>query len=108
MGSSTGLQLSTYFSAIKVRWMIDNYPEVAKAHEEDDMLFGTVESWVAYVSSFFLISSMYIKILTPRRSTEPPWRRKDEHPHHRSFQCLAHTPAQHHYAQMGGLPRRVL
>lgn len=46
----TGLPLSTYFSAIKVRWMIDNYPEVAKAHEEDDLLFGTVESWVAYVS----------------------------------------------------------
>ncbi|KAF8889329.1 glycerol kinase [Infundibulicybe gibba] len=44
----TGLPLSTYFSAIKVRWMIDHYPEVAKAHEADDLLFGTVESWVAY------------------------------------------------------------
>lgn len=28
--------------------MIDHYPEVAKAHDEDDLLFGTVESWVAY------------------------------------------------------------
>ncbi|TEB36729.1 glycerol kinase [Coprinellus micaceus] len=45
---TTGLQLSTYFSAIKLRWMIDHYPEVAKAHDEDDLLFGTVESWVAY------------------------------------------------------------
>ncbi|KAH0836528.1 hypothetical protein J3R83DRAFT_8167 [Lanmaoa asiatica] len=44
----TGLKLSTYFSAIKLRWMIDNYPEVHKAHVEDDLLFGTVESWVAY------------------------------------------------------------
>ncbi|KAF8449222.1 hypothetical protein L210DRAFT_3387646 [Boletus edulis BED1] len=44
----TGLKLSTYFSAIKLRWMIDNYPEVRKAHAEDDLLFGTVESWVAY------------------------------------------------------------
>ncbi|KAF8637580.1 hypothetical protein AX17_002649 [Amanita inopinata Kibby_2008] len=44
----TGLPLSTYFSAIKLRWMIDHYPEVAKAHESDDLLFGTVESWVAY------------------------------------------------------------
>ncbi|KAF8159582.1 glycerol kinase [Crassisporium funariophilum] len=44
----TGLPLSTYFSAIKLRWMIDNYPDVAKAHEADDLLFGTVESWVAY------------------------------------------------------------
>ena len=30
--------------------MIDHYPEVAKAHDEDDLLFGTIESWVAYVS----------------------------------------------------------
>ncbi|KAJ6620670.1 glycerol kinase [Mycena sp. CBHHK59/15] len=29
----TGLPLSTYFSAIKLRWMIDNYPDVAAAHE---------------------------------------------------------------------------
>lgn len=45
----TGLPLSTYFSAVKLRWMIDHYPEVFKAHEEDNLLFGTVESWVAYV-----------------------------------------------------------
>ncbi|KAG6864851.1 hypothetical protein C0991_006792 [Blastosporella zonata] len=44
----TGLPLSTYFSAIKLRWMIDNHSDVSKAHEEDDLLFGTVESWVAY------------------------------------------------------------
>ncbi|KAJ7110284.1 glycerol kinase [Mycena crocata] len=44
----TGLPLSTYFSAIKLRWMIDNYPDVAAAHESDDLLFGTVESWVLY------------------------------------------------------------
>ncbi|PFH51965.1 hypothetical protein AMATHDRAFT_141350 [Amanita thiersii Skay4041] len=44
----TGLPLSTYFSAIKLRWMIDHHPEVATAHQSDDLLFGTVESWVAY------------------------------------------------------------
>ncbi|KAG6890080.1 hypothetical protein C0995_012029 [Termitomyces sp. Mi166 len=45
----TGLPLSTYFSAIKLRWMIDNHPNVAAAHDNDDLLFGTIESWVAYV-----------------------------------------------------------
>lgn len=30
--------------------MIDNYPDVAQAYESDDLLFGTVESWVTYVS----------------------------------------------------------
>jgi len=29
--------------------MIDNHSEVQKAHEEDDLLFGTLESWVVYV-----------------------------------------------------------
>ena len=46
----TGLPLSTYFSAIKLRWMIDNWEDVHKAHEADDLAFGTIESWIAYVS----------------------------------------------------------
>ncbi len=46
----TGLPLSTYFSAIKLRWMIDHIPEVSEAHESDQLLFGTVESWLFYVS----------------------------------------------------------
>lgn len=29
--------------------MIDNHPEVHEAHESDDLLFGTVESWVVWV-----------------------------------------------------------
>ncbi|KAH7922318.1 glycerol kinase [Leucogyrophana mollusca] len=44
----TGLKLSTYFSGIKLRWMIDHHDNVRKAHEDDDLLFGTVESWVVY------------------------------------------------------------
>ncbi|KAI0272316.1 glycerol kinase [Gloeopeniophorella convolvens] len=44
----TGLPLSTYFSAIKLRWMIDNWEDVRTAHEADDLAFGTVESWIAY------------------------------------------------------------
>ena len=50
MKNRTGLPLSTYFSAIKLRWMLDHREEVRKAHEEDDLAFGTVESWIAYVS----------------------------------------------------------
>jgi glycerol kinase len=29
--------------------MVDNYSEVQQAHDKDDLLFGTIESWVAYV-----------------------------------------------------------
>ncbi len=31
--------------------MIDHHENVRKAHEEDDLLFGTVESWIVYVSA---------------------------------------------------------
>ncbi|KAI0279962.1 glycerol kinase [Russula aff. rugulosa BPL654] len=44
----TGLPLSTYFSVIKLRWMIDNWEDIRRAHEADDLAFGTVESWIAY------------------------------------------------------------
>lgn len=30
--------------------MIDNWEDVRRAHETDDLAFGTVESWIAYVS----------------------------------------------------------
>jgi len=29
--------------------MIDNWEDVRKAHEADDLAFGTIESWIAYV-----------------------------------------------------------
>lgn len=29
--------------------MIKNHPEVSAAHDADDLLFGTVDSWVLYV-----------------------------------------------------------
>ncbi|KAK4684182.1 glycerol kinase, partial [Tremellales sp. Uapishka_1] len=44
----TGIPLSTYFSAIKLRWMIDHHKEVHQAHESDDLAFGTVDSWLVY------------------------------------------------------------
>lgn len=44
----TGLPLSTYFAAGKLRWMLDELPEVRKAHDEGRMKFGTVDSWIIY------------------------------------------------------------
>ncbi|KAF8576472.1 glycerol kinase [Ramaria rubella] len=48
LGNICGLPLSTYFSGMKLRWMLDHYPEVNKAHESDDLLFGTIESWILF------------------------------------------------------------
>ncbi|MBZ3891174.1 Glycerol kinase 2 [Sciurus carolinensis] len=46
--SKTGLPLSTYFSAVKLRWMLDNVRKVQKAVEEGRALFGTIDSWLIW------------------------------------------------------------
>ncbi|KAI8870953.1 glycerol kinase [Ramicandelaber brevisporus] len=43
-----GLPLTTYFSAVKLRWMLDNVPAVKAADEKGTLRFGTVDSWLIY------------------------------------------------------------
>lgn len=44
----TGLPMSTYFSAFKLKWLIDNIRPVQEALKEDRLLFGTVDSWILW------------------------------------------------------------
>ena len=44
----TGLLLDPYFSASKIRWMLEHYGEAAAAAATDDLCFGTVESWLLW------------------------------------------------------------
>uniref|UniRef100_V9KBL6 Probable glycerol kinase n=1 Tax=Callorhinchus milii TaxID=7868 RepID=V9KBL6_CALMI len=44
----TGLPLSTYFSAVKLRWILDNVPGVKVAVKEGRALFGTVDTWLIW------------------------------------------------------------
>jgi glycerol kinase len=44
----TGLVLDAYFSATKVRWLLDNVPGVRKRAEAGELAFGTVDSWLIY------------------------------------------------------------
>lgn len=44
-----GLPLSTYFSALKIRWLMDNVSEVRDAIERDVCVFGTVDTWLIWV-----------------------------------------------------------
>ena len=46
--SRTGLLLDPYFSATKMRWMLDHEPAVAKAAQDGRLCFGTIESWLAF------------------------------------------------------------
>ncbi|XP_076999166.1 glycerol kinase 2 [Tamandua tetradactyla] len=46
--SKTGLPLSTYFSAMKLRWMLDNVRKIQNAVKEGRALFGTIDSWLIW------------------------------------------------------------
>ncbi|XP_061091136.1 glycerol kinase-like isoform X2 [Conger conger] len=44
----TGLPISTYFSAVKLRWLLDNVVEVREAVLSRRAMFGTVDSWLIW------------------------------------------------------------
>jgi glycerol kinase len=46
--SQTGLPLATYFSGPKIKWIFDNVDGVKEKAESGDVVFGTVDSWVAW------------------------------------------------------------
>lgn len=46
--AATGLLLDPYFSATKMRWLLDNDGQVRAAAESARLAFGTVESWLTY------------------------------------------------------------
>ncbi len=46
--AKTGLPLATYFSALKWRWMLDHLPEARRRAEKGELLFGTIDSWLAW------------------------------------------------------------
>ena len=50
-----GLPINTYFSAVKLRWLIDHCEAVRKAIDEERCLFGTVDSWLIWVKSFYVL-----------------------------------------------------
>ena len=44
----TGLLLDPYFSATKMRWLLDHEPAVAEAARAGRLAFGTIESWLSF------------------------------------------------------------
>lgn len=45
----TGLVIDPYFSATKMKWLLDNVPEVKKANKEKRLAFGTIDCWLLAV-----------------------------------------------------------
>jgi glycerol kinase len=48
VSAKTGLVLDPYFSATKVRWILDNVPGARARAERGELVFGTVDSWLIW------------------------------------------------------------
>jgi glycerol kinase len=44
----TGLVIDPYFSATKIRWILDKVPGAKKKAEKGEIVFGTVDSWLLW------------------------------------------------------------
>lgn len=44
----TGLIIDSYFSATKIRWILDHVPGAQERAEKGELLFGTIDSWLVY------------------------------------------------------------
>jgi glycerol kinase len=44
----TGLPLASYFSGLKLRWLLDNVPDARRRAEAGDLAFGTIDSWLLW------------------------------------------------------------
>ncbi len=44
----TGLVVDAYFSATKLRWILDNVPDARRRAENGELLFGTVDCWLIW------------------------------------------------------------
>ncbi|MGE3961719.1 MAG: glycerol kinase GlpK [Dehalococcoidia bacterium] len=48
VAATTGLVIDAYFSASKVRWLLDAVPGARERAERGELAFGTVDSWLAW------------------------------------------------------------
>lgn len=45
---TTGLPLDSYFSATKMKWLLDNNEAVASAYKDNNLLFSTIDTFLLY------------------------------------------------------------
>ena len=45
---NTGLVPDAYFSATKIKWILENVPGAREKAEAGELLFGTVDTWLVW------------------------------------------------------------
>lgn len=44
----TGLLIDAYFSATKIRWILDQVPGAQERAEKGELMFGTIDTWISW------------------------------------------------------------
>ena len=48
ISKKTGLEVDAYFSASKIRWLLDNVDDARRRAENGELAFGTIDSWLIW------------------------------------------------------------
>lgn len=48
VSEKTGLVIDSYFSATKIAWMLENVEGLSEKKDNEEVVFGTVDSWLMY------------------------------------------------------------
>ncbi len=46
--NTTGLKTDAYFSATKIKWILDNVPGAKRKAQNGELLFGTIDTWLIW------------------------------------------------------------
>src|SRR5829696_1602531 len=68
--TKTGLPLASYFSGLKLKWLLDTVPEARAKAERGDALFGTIDSWLVWSLTGGPDSGLHITDVTNASRTQ--------------------------------------
>jgi len=66
----TGLPLATYFSGLKLRWLLDAVPGAQAAAEAGDLMFGNMDTWLAWNLTGGVAGGLHITDVTNASRTQ--------------------------------------
>jgi glycerol kinase len=67
---ATGLPLSTYFSSLKVRWLLDNIADARAKAEAGELLFGTIDAYLVWHLTGGTIGGVHVTDVTNASRTQ--------------------------------------
>jgi len=67
---ATGLPLSTYFSSLKVRWLLDNIADARAKAEAGELLFGTIDAYLVWHLTGGTVGGVHVTDVTNASRTQ--------------------------------------